>query len=429
MNIINVAQIIEKTKVMNEKVTLLGIGPMSKTVVDAAIESAIENDFPLFFIASRNQVDLDKFGSGYVESWNQYSFNGFIERRVKDIGFNGLLFKCRDHGGPWLRDEEFSNKISTKESMGNAFYSYQNDINAGFDILHIDTSKDPNYAQMVPFNIAVNRAIDLMKRVEKYRTMYFKKLLYYEISLEETSYNCSQISEFSKFIELILDQIKLNKLPKPVFLVGNTGTLTRMDKNIGIFNPEIVIELKKITDRHNIILKEHNADYLDTQCLKKHPELGIGMANVAPEFGKLETEALINLSKLEESFFEQNDIKRFEKSNFIPIIFSNLIKSSRWRKWFPTNNCTSDLLDNPESKEIVILACGHYFYSKDELVKARAVLFDNIRRFNIYKDPENYVKDNIKKGIKRYVDAFNLKNLTSKILEYEKVNQYKSIKG
>ncbi len=30
-----------------------------------------------------------------------------------------------------------------------------------------------------------------------------------------------------------------------------------------------------------------------------HPELGIGMANVAPEFAKLETEALINLAQLE----------------------------------------------------------------------------------------------------------------------------------
>lgn len=36
--------------------TLLGVGPMSITVVDASIECAIEHGAPMVFIPSRNQV-------------------------------------------------------------------------------------------------------------------------------------------------------------------------------------------------------------------------------------------------------------------------------------------------------------------------------------------------------------------------------------
>ena len=40
--------------------TMLGIGPMSKNCVDAAIELSNDNEVPIFLIASRRQIDSEK---------------------------------------------------------------------------------------------------------------------------------------------------------------------------------------------------------------------------------------------------------------------------------------------------------------------------------------------------------------------------------
>ena len=51
--------------------TLLGIGPVSENVIRAAFRSAARHKNPPMFIASRNQIDADAFGGGYVRGWDQ----------------------------------------------------------------------------------------------------------------------------------------------------------------------------------------------------------------------------------------------------------------------------------------------------------------------------------------------------------------------
>ena len=53
------------------KTTLLGIGPMSEIVIRATLELARDMQFPVMFIASRNQVDSIELGGGYVMGWGQ----------------------------------------------------------------------------------------------------------------------------------------------------------------------------------------------------------------------------------------------------------------------------------------------------------------------------------------------------------------------
>lgn len=86
--------------------TILGIGPMSPNLLQASFELAREHDFPLMFIASRNQVDSDEFGAGYVNGWDQVRFAADIKKAADEVGFDGLYYLCRDHGGPWQCDEE-----------------------------------------------------------------------------------------------------------------------------------------------------------------------------------------------------------------------------------------------------------------------------------------------------------------------------------
>ena len=53
---------------------MLGIGPMSPNLIQACFELGRDLDMPIMFIASRNQVDADEFGAGYVNGWDQYRF-------------------------------------------------------------------------------------------------------------------------------------------------------------------------------------------------------------------------------------------------------------------------------------------------------------------------------------------------------------------
>lgn len=71
----------------NEKHTLLGISK--------------EKDFPLMYIASRNQVDAYKLGGGYVFHVDQKLFREKIEAICKEIDYDNVYYLCRDHGGPW----------------------------------------------------------------------------------------------------------------------------------------------------------------------------------------------------------------------------------------------------------------------------------------------------------------------------------------
>ena len=84
-------------KIINQRKTLLGVGPMSTNVVDASIEIANFHDLPLMMIASRRQIDSLDFGGGYVNNWDTSSFSNYIKK--KDKKKNIIL--CRDHGGPW----------------------------------------------------------------------------------------------------------------------------------------------------------------------------------------------------------------------------------------------------------------------------------------------------------------------------------------
>ena len=78
-------------KEKGERFSLLGIGPMSKTLIYAVLDLAKERDFPVMLIASRNQVDSDEFGHGYVCDWDQDRFAADVENIAKEVGFDGYL--------------------------------------------------------------------------------------------------------------------------------------------------------------------------------------------------------------------------------------------------------------------------------------------------------------------------------------------------
>ena len=142
----------------------------------------------------------------------------------------------------------------------------------------------------------------------------------------------------------------------------------------------------EICNKHNIFLKEHNADYLSQEALKMHPKLGIHAINVAPEFGVEETKALIHILR------ETQNNKLLE--DFLELSY----KSRKWKKWMLKNSNATDF-----EKSII---SGHYVFSDPEFKQLEKKLTKSLDIKNIKLD--EYLRKRIKTKIYNYLNALNL---------------------
>lgn len=383
--------------------TLLGIGPMSDNVIRASLEVGKEDDCPVMFIASRNQIECEQFGKGYVMNWDQKQFASRIKELAVEVGFIGPLYICRDHGGPWHLDKEMREKLPEQEAMERAKISYLEDLKAGFNVIHVDPTKDPNY-EVVPLNLVINRTIELIEFIEQKRKELGIQHIDYEVGTEETNGGLTDYASFEKFIQDLLKGLDEKNLPHPSFIVGQTGTLLKMKENVGKFNPEQAKRLAEIARKYGIGLKEHNSDYLPYKDLKMHPELKVTAINVAPEFAHYETAAYIKLAReCGDNWF----IRQMKKS---------VIDSGRWKKWLVDQDKDLDAenikLDYIMFDDILTIN-GHYVYSEDNIKKAIEELYENAKK--VSKDPKKDVIESVKGSIRRYVNSLNLKGLNSRL--------------
>ena len=370
----------------NRNCTLLGVGPMSKNCIDATIELANEYCTPLMLIASRRQIDSEQFGGGYVENWTTEQFADYVI--YKDTQKNIIL--ARDHGGPWQNELEISNKLYLDDAMQSAKESYRADIDAGFQMLHIDPSVDihanPNIDQVL------ERVYELYEFCWTY-SQQKKQDVIFEIGTEEQNGSNNTQEELEYTLECMRKFCKSNKLPYPSFIVIQAGTKVMEMRNVGSFDspirvanelpPEIQIpRMISICNHYKIFMKEHNADYLSTDSLKWQPRLGIHAANIAPEFGVAESKAFIDLM--------ENSNQNILLEEFLRISYD----SKKWEKWMINATSASD-------KDKAIIS-GHYIFSTAECLELK-----NQARFHI-KDLDTQLKNKVKESIFRYMKAFNL---------------------
>ena len=140
---------------INNKKTLLCVGPMSKNVVDASIELSDKKNIPIILIASRRQVDSEEFGGGYVNGWNTEDFSKYIKKKQR----KNNIFLARDHGGPWQNNTEITNKLHLKDAMRSAKISFKDDILNDFSMIHIDTCID--IEKKLTFKNSIDRLLEL----------------------------------------------------------------------------------------------------------------------------------------------------------------------------------------------------------------------------------------------------------------------------
>ena len=398
-----------------ERASMLGIGPMSKTLIKASILLAKEKDFPLIFIASRNQVDSKELGGGYVCNWDQKAFSNAIKEIANEVGFDGLYYLCRDHGGPWQRDKERKDHLPEEEAMKLGKQSYIADLENGFDLLHIDPTKDPYVVgKVIDVNVVLRRTIELIEYVEKERIARKLPEISYEVGTEETNGGLTSVESYEFFIQELLKELDKKGLPHPCFIVGQTGTLTRLTENVGHFNAKASKELPDVAKKYEVGLKEHNGDYQDEGILLAHPALGITAMNVAPEYGTVETRAYLKLIELEEMLFVEGIISK--KSNLKNCIRKEAVASRRWEKWMTddtVSKSTEELLQDENIINTITDISGHYTFNNDSVKKEIENLFSNLSEAGV--NAEEYVIYKLKESLDRYVECFNLKGYTSRL--------------
>ncbi len=384
-------EIINKLKsfINSKHCTLLGVGVISKNVVDSAIELANEYNIPLMLIASRRQIEAKKFGGGYVDNCTTETFARYV--RDKDKGNNIIL--CRDHGGLWQNNFEIEQNFTLHEAMESAKESFRVDIESGFEILHIDTSID------IHENINTNESLSRIFGLYSYCCSIAKQLgkeILFEIGSEEQNPDGKNtdieyvISKTQKFCEI-------NSLPYPSFVVVQTGTKVLETQNIGmfdeIFGHSLVIpkeseipHLLEMCNKYSIFLKEHNTDYLSDRSLQWHPKLGIHASNVAPEFGVVETKIFIQILEIYKLY---DIVNEFLKLSY---------ESKKWEKWMMPDSTTTD-------REKATIS-GHYVFSDPRFIDLKNVAIKELKKYNIDLDKE--LKIQIKNSMMRYLINFNM---------------------
>ena len=117
------------------KNTFLGLGPMSIEIINSLNKFSKKYKKKIMLICSRNQIETEFLGGGYVNNFNTEEFAKFIKSKK-----NRYLIMARDHCGPFKRDG-FINKKNLNYEVDNCKKSLSDDIINDFSLLHIDTSE------------------------------------------------------------------------------------------------------------------------------------------------------------------------------------------------------------------------------------------------------------------------------------------------
>ena len=234
--------------------------------------------------------------------------------------------------------------------MRSAKQSLAVDIEAGFDMIHLDSSEGPDGPATVEDGL--QRLFELYSFCHEQASRSGRHLLY-EVGTDSQDVDFHDLELLEYQLDRILHFCLREHLPSPCFVVVQTGTKVMETRNVapsatwrprGPGGTKSIIERLVVACRkRGIWLKEHNADYLPDDLLACRPAMGIHAVNVAPEFGVLETRALLRL--LAHAGLAELSLE-----------FTNMVISSgRWQKWMLSDTAATDL----DRVEIA----GHYLYA------------------------------------------------------------------
>ena len=333
-----------------------GFGPMSTEIIEAIYQYSHEHRIELMLIASKNQIDYD---GGYVNNWNTRLYTEYLTKLQK-IYPDSKIMICRDHCGPGFKHRK--NIYCGKSSKEDSKNTIREDINCGFDLIHIDLCHYTFIGNIIQ---------------ETCNLLEFAENLNPDIEFE---IGTDDISE--KIIDTTQWETELHEFLKfdPIYYVVNTGSRIMENQQIGTFDKQLTQHLHHCLRDYGIGLKEHNADYLSASQIKLRHNC-VDAMNIAPQLGVVQTSTVLHEA-------QKYGIK---VDDFINLVYN----SNRWKKWDHGN-----LTGNPYFSTVV---AGHYHYTSDEYKK----LIDELHSIKHHKDEcvwiENQIIQNIKDVINHYV--------------------------
>jgi hypothetical protein len=221
----------------------LCVGAASRRVVEEAAKLQVEQ-----IVASRRQVG--EFTPGYTG----YTSKTLVEAVKKLSG--GVTDVVRDHGGPCQNGDPDDNWLNALDA----------DVDAGFDVLHLDVCQLPRE----------NQTAELARLCERYGG---------RIAIEIGGERDSQ-----GWLYTLLD-IAL-KLCQPVAAVAALGGHIWADRQYGHLIGVVQAEkTARVYESYRVAVKAHNLDWLGG---RQDYDLA-GFYNVAPEFANVEVDAWLRV--------------------------------------------------------------------------------------------------------------------------------------
>jgi len=262
-------------------------------------------------IASRNQVDAD---SGYVMTTPE------LREQLQTLPTD-YIWVCRDHCGPYFLDTE--KQLSLADAIEATKKTIAYDIEQGFDLIHIDTSRvDDTYGvaeELIRFCLELNPNIR------------------FEFGTEE---NIGVAAGAIKYKE---DVAFARQFPNMQFVVAQTGSLCYEDRQAGTFDYHIAQDLVDVAEAAGVRLKEHNADYLTAEQIQLRKSAGVHALNIAPQLGVAQTKLLRDIAT-------SCDLKEEWEAFSVRVL-----GSLRWQKWTTDSNAN-----------MRVNIAGHYCFETDE---------------------------------------------------------------
>jgi|TARA_R100000455_G_C6269283_1_gene124876 hypothetical protein len=294
----------------------LYIGPMSKNVVDAALEISNEENIKLGFIPSRRQVAID---GGYVNDWSTESFSEYV---------NSRLIIQRDHGGP---EQGHTSDDGIESIVEDAKH---------FNIIHIDPWKKTK-----DLNTGISLTVNLIKRAYAVNPNVL-----FEVGTEEAirKFDVDELDYLLRQLQRDLSKDIYDNIKYAVVQSG-VGLDLANSKNTGQFSKKRLIKMLDVCKNYGLLSKEHNGDFLNSSQIKSRFDLGLSAINIAPEFGQIETRCYVDN-------MTENNVEMF---------YDICYNSGKWKKWVKKDFVPS------ENKKQLINICGHYVFSTVEFEKIK----------------------------------------------------------
>ena len=323
----------------------LGIGPLSTETVRAIFQLSSQHNIPLMLIASRNQID---YNHGYVCKTKEFSQ---ILRDLKTTFPKAQVLICRDHCGPGFG--------SLSNSLNSVYKTIESDIKHDFDLLHIDLC-----------HLSASHKHELLQTANMIRfAQSLSPTILFEIGTNE---NKGKLS---------LDQLQndldfFTEICQPSFYVIQTGSLVKEEKNVGTFHRSNIKPLADIIHKKGILLKEHNADYLNREMIIARTGI-VDAMNIAPQLGVIQTTTILSCA-----YQYGIDVNSFLELSY---------KSKKWQKWI--------LPENKLNKYLCAIVAGHYHYQSSEYKAMYEQISANV-------DLSVIIENKITDTILHYVNSF-----------------------